>query len=235
MMEWFENYERNFGLKGDETGEEEAAFIMRALGLRRAQSVLDAPCGSGRIAIHLARAGVRVTGIDLTENYVRRARNRFRRQGLTGTFLRCDMRKIDFENEFHAMFNWQGSFGFFSDAENLGALRRFAGALRSGGRLLIDQPNREYILRHFDSRSRRGDVRITTRWNASTQRAESTHRSTHAGRSAVARMSIRLYTPAQFRRLFARAGLKVEATYGDLDGGKYHRGSRRIHVVGRKE
>jgi hypothetical protein len=47
-------------------------------------------------------------------------------------------------------------------------------------------------------------------------------------------MSIRLYTPAQFRRLFAQAGLQVETMYGDRQGREYHRGSRRIHVVGRK-
>ena len=69
--------------------------------------------------------------------------------------------------------------------------------------------------------------------NATTQRVESNYRFLRDGKRHSARMSIRLYTPEQFRRLFARAGLTVEAMYGDLSGNECHRGSRRIHVVGR--
>ena len=47
-------------------------------------------------------------------------------------------------------------------------------------------------------------------------------------------MTIRHYTPSQYRRLFEEAGLEVEAMYGDLDGSPYHRGAHRIYVVGRK-
>ena len=231
--EWFDNYEDHFGLKGDETGEDEARFMVRALRLGRGRRVLDAPCGAGRIAVHLARAGCNVTGIDITACYLARARRRFRSEGLKGAFLRRDMRKLDCDAEFDAVLNWQGSFGYFSDAENLDVLRRFARAVRPGGRVLIDQPNREFILRHFRASGRRGDVRIVTRWDAHTQRAVSTWtRASGRGRRRW-RMSIRLYTPAEFRRLFAQAGLRVEAIYGGLDGCEYHRGSRRIHIVGR--
>jgi hypothetical protein len=47
-------------------------------------------------------------------------------------------------------------------------------------------------------------------------------------------MSIRHYTPSQYRRLFEQAGLQIEAFYGDLSGRPYHPGARRIYVVGRK-
>ena len=76
---------------------EEARFIKRALHLRKGQSVLDAPCGAGRIAFHLARAGCVVTGIDLRPQFIRRARRRFRRAGLRGELKAMDMRDVDFE------------------------------------------------------------------------------------------------------------------------------------------
>ena len=62
-----------------------------------------------------------------------------------------DLRSIEFENEFHAIYNWFNSFGYFSDGENAEVVRRFARALRPGGRLLIDHLNRERILRNFPS------------------------------------------------------------------------------------
>ena len=47
-------------------------------------------------------------------------------------------------------------------------------------------------------------------------------------------MSIRHYTPSQYRRLFEQAGLQVEAFYCDMSGRPYYPGVRRIYVVGRK-
>ena len=77
-MEWFADYPKHYRLKPDETGSEEAGFILNTLRLRKGDAVLDAPCGAGRISVWLARAGMAVTGVDLTPSYIRRAKNRFR-------------------------------------------------------------------------------------------------------------------------------------------------------------
>jgi len=228
--EWFANFDQHFGLKGDETGQDEAAFIMRVLGLRKGRPVLDIACGAGRVAFHLAQTGCLVTGIDLTRAYINRARKRFAEAGLSGMFIQRDMRTLDFDGQFDAAFNWQGSFGFFSDSENLDVLVRMARAVRPGGRVLIDQPNREYILRHFRTSNRHTTVRSRTRWNRRSQRAETWFVDNATGESWS--MSIRLYTVSQFRKLFAAAGLTLVGTCGDLNGGPYSRSSRRIYVVG---
>jgi cyclopropane fatty-acyl-phospholipid synthase-like methyltransferase len=233
-VEWFRDFNRQFWLKGDDTGQDEAEFIRKALGLRKGQSVLDAPCGAGRVAVHIARAGCRVTGVDLTPSHIRRARARFHREGLTGTFLRCDMRALAFESTFDALFNWLGSFGYFSDEENLDVLRRFAAAIRPGGRVLVDQRNREHLLRHFRPRGRFGEAVTMVSWNARRQRFQTTFTRTIHGVRQRWGMSIRAYTPAQMRRLFELAGLTVEATYGSIAGEPYKRSSPRLVTVGRK-
>ena len=231
-MEWFQDYPRHQGLKPDESGAEEAAFIRRVLRLRPGDEVLDAPCGAARIAAHLATAGLRVTGVDLTPAYIARAQQRFAQAGLAGDFPVCDLRQIDYEDRFRAVINWQGSFGFFSDAENLDVVRRYARALRRGGRLLIDQPGREYLLRHFRASGASGDTRFKTRWRSETQRVETAFRKTSTGETWA--MSIRLYTPAQFSDVFRRAGVEVEATYCDLNARPYVPSARRLYIVGRK-
>ena len=231
-MEWFADYPRHYKVKPDDTGADEATFIRKALRLRAGDAVLDAPCGAGRVSVHLARAGMHVTGVDLTPTYIERAKKRFAAEGLRGKFVVSDLRGIDCENEFRGAFNWQGSFGLCSEEDNLDVVRRYARSLRPGGRLLIDQPSREWILRHFRAGGRNGDVEFTARWRADVERTDTHFRNVKTGESW--KMTIRHYTPGQYQRLFRRAGLDLEAVYCDLNGRPHHRGARRIYVVGRK-
>lgn len=233
MSQWFESFDESFWLPPAEGAEEEAAFIRKALGLRRGQRVLDCPCGDGRIAVYLAGAGLRVMGVDLKAAFVRRAWARFGRAGLKGDFQAADMRQINFDSEFDGLCNWRGSFGYFSEVENRQVLTAFARALRPGGRLLIDQPNREALLRHFES-IRHGRVTIRSRWDGRRQRVYSVWTARRAGRRVSSRLSIRLYTLGQFKRFFRRVGLELQAVYGDHHGGPYGRSSRRLIVVGVK-
>jgi len=235
MLQWFETMPDRFWLRPDTEGQAEAQFVRKALHLRRGMRVLDAPCGAGRVAIHLALAGCAVTGIDLRPRFIRRARARFRRMGAAGEFHVMDLREIAFENAYHGIYNWLGSFGYFDDPTNEKLVRCYARALRSGGRLLIDQPNREWILRHFVREVRHGDLLQRNRWDARTQRVIS-RRIVHGKEDPRDASSVRLYAPHEMRLLFERAGLLVEAVYGSRAGGSFTCGSKRISmvVVGRK-
>ncbi len=233
MPDWFETMEESLWLLPDKEGEEEARFIKRALRLSKGQSVLDAPCGAGRIAFHLAHQGFSVTGIDLRLQFVNRARRRFRTQGLSGRFRVMDLRKLDFEEEFDGIFNWGGSFGYFSDEENFELLRRYARALRPGGRLLIDQVYREYILRHFMPEKRRGEVIVRNHWDKDTKQIIS-RRIVNGRNDPKNSSSMRLYTFGETKKLFEQAGLIIDKIYGSFKGEKFRRSSRRLIAVGRK-
>lgn len=230
---WFETLDDRIWLPRGEIGEEEARFVKRALHLRAGQSVLDAPCGSGRISLHLARSGCEVTGIDLRPQFVRRARDRFRQEGLEGRFRTMDLREIHFVEEFHAVVNWFGSFGYFSDAENADLLQRYCRALRPGGRLLVEQVNRERILRNFAGELRVGDLTTRNRWDAKTERIISEH-IVSGTRGSASLSSMRLYTPTQMKTLFSKSGLALEAILGHPDGDALRRSSGRMVIVGRK-
>ena len=234
MTEWFTQLDKSLWLRKADTGPAEAAFVRRALHLRRGQKVLDCPCGDGRIAVPLARAGIRVIGVDRVARFAARARTRLRRNRPPGDTLCMDMRRIDFDGEFHAAFNYWGSFGYFTDAENLDFLARLARALRPGGRLLIDQANRQFILRHFARKMTHGPVTTYPRWAPRSQRLEAVWVIRRRGRKVRCFSSMRAYTLGQFRAMFARVGLELEAAYGGPDGDPYRPSSRRLIVVGRK-
>jgi SAM-dependent methyltransferase len=144
-----------------------------------------------------------------------------------------DLRRLEFEEEFDGVFNWEGSFGYFSEKENFDLIRRYARALRPGGRMLIDQGNREYILRHFIPERRRGTIITQNYWDKDAQRIIS--RRIINGRNDPKNISsMRLYTRRETEQLFEQAGLIVDAFYGSFSGEKFRRSSQRMIAVGRK-
>ncbi len=234
MVEWHQTFHDAFWLPAEETAAAQADFLFRALRLRRCQSVLDCPCGSGRIAAQLARRGCQVTGVDFKPRFVRDARKRLARERLRGDFVVGDMRRIEFDGEFDAAFNWSGSFGYFDEAGNLQTLQRLAAAVRRGGRVLIDQPNRQWILRHFQPSFARGRIITRNRWDAANKRMISVWRTTRAGRTIQSTMSIRLYTLAEMKKMLAMCGLEFARAYGNAQGDAYSPASRRLIIVAGK-
>jgi SAM-dependent methyltransferase len=215
----------------------QVAFVVEALGLRRGSRVLDVPCGFGRHARLLARRGMQVVGVDLSPAMLAEARRGGAAPRLT--FVRGDMRRLDYEGEFEAVVNLYTSFGYFSPRENLDVLRRMARALRPGGRILIDHRDRDR------------DARLPGRWwdrlpdgTLSLQAVRLDRRTgrwsgawtfvSPRGRRSVREIHHYVYTLAQWRRMFRAAGLRLTAAWSDY-GQPYRRGlGPRLLVAGER-
>ena len=122
---------------GTERSDADARVVADLLELRPGMRVLDVPCGEGRIGGRLARLGCEVVGVDVTERFLALGREKYPEV----KFEHADMRELDYEAEFDAVVNWYTSFGYFGPDTNDAVLRRFARALRPGGRLLIELHN----------------------------------------------------------------------------------------------
>jgi SAM-dependent methyltransferase len=244
MAEWYDRffdglYARVLPRTWDEAATlEQARMVRRLLRLRKGQRVLDVPCGMGRLTIPLARTGLAMTGVDLTASYLRRARRLAREAGLAVRFVESDMRAIDFQEEFHAAFNWFGSFGYFSDAGNLAFCRRVLRALRPGGRFLVEGPNKSWVLAHFHPAAEKkiGGVRILNRnrWDSRTDRVYSTwtFRRGKATERHVIRM--RLFNGGEIRALLRAAGFGEVRLLPRPPVGPFTRHSRRLIAVATK-
>ena len=166
MAEWFENFFDGIYAKvlpkvfTEEQTLHHVRIVKRLLRLRKNHAVLDIPCGMGRLTIPLAKMGIQMTGVDLTAPYIRRARRDAKKEGLDvrpraeasgggARFVQSDMRDIDFDSEFHAAFNWFGSFGYFSDADSIEFCKRIFRALRPGGKFLAETMNKSCLLANF--------------------------------------------------------------------------------------
>lgn len=138
-------YLRNAFTKGTE---QEVEFLVDALDLRPGMRVLDVGCGPGRHALALARRGVRVHGVDLSDTFVALARDAARREQLDARFDVVDVRDLAFDAQYDAAICLcQGGFGLLGGEDEEGVLRRIVNAVRPGGAVALSAFSAYFALR----------------------------------------------------------------------------------------
>ena len=80
--------------------------------------ILDVCCGFGRMSAELARRDFAVTGVDITESYLRTAREEASYENLNIEYIHCDAREFKRPGYFDAAVNLYISFGYFSKRED---------------------------------------------------------------------------------------------------------------------
>jgi SAM-dependent methyltransferase len=216
----------------------EVEGIALLLGLPAGARVLDLACGHGRHAIPLAERGYRVTGYDLSEAMLERARADAAVRGVAVRWVRGDMRALPFDGEFDAVINVFTAFGYFEDpAEDLETLLRVRRALVPGGRFLMETLHRDALLARFRPR-----VEYTTSNGTQVVRdyVWDLARNAIDERVAVVRSdgtraeyatSVRTRSLHELLALAGQAGLEPAAWYGGLDGSPLQLDSRRLVLV----
>jgi SAM-dependent methyltransferase len=226
------------GFESEAEAESEIAWILGHVRPPAGGHVLDAPCGFGRHSLALARRGFRVTGVDVSDTELARARERAGAARLTPTFVQQDMRDMEFVAEFDLALNLFSSIGYFSEDEDQLLLERFCTALRPGGTLVLDTRNRDHFVRHLPEEEtyRLPDgttVRIRNTLDLTTSRVrgqwwlEDGHRS-------LGETEMRLYSAHElYRRLRPERWSAVDL-FGGLDGRPFELDSARLVLVGTK-
>ncbi len=123
----------------------EVNFIEDSLGVQKGGIILDLACGAGRHAVELGVRGYNVVGYDLSLAMLARAADEAQDKNQKLNFLHGDMRDMGFEEMFDGVYCWSTSFGYFDDEKNQLVAQKIHRALRSGGMLLLDVANRDFV------------------------------------------------------------------------------------------
>ena len=216
-------------------------FMQQTGQLLPGMKAFDQCCGKGYLAHELDKAGLTVTGIDISEPYIEYARKQLsspRAEFVLGdaeTFLRPEQYDISI--------NWNTSFGYHADDEqNERMLVPYSKNLKRGGQFFFSTMNPLFINKHFQryivKQVPSGDSTIITiresRIEDGMMKSDwlivypDGHRETAFGQT-------KLYTVEQFRTLFQRYGLKVEQVYGDIAHSPYDADHPSMILYGHKE
>ena len=186
----------------------EVDVLVDVLGLTEGARVLDVGCGPGRHSHELARRGIEVVGIDVSETFVELAR----RDAPEGAaFVHGDARTMAFDAEFDAAISLcQGAFGLAGgpgvDTTVLdpdGAiLERIVAAVRPGGGVVLSAFSAYFQVRFM---SETDDFDAGTGVNR-----EHTVLRDGDGIESPAELWTTCFTPRELRLLADRAGLVVD-------------------------
>ena len=224
-----------------ERTEREVEGIVTLLGLPTGSRILDLCCGHGRHSIPLAERGFRVTGQDLSEVSLARARADAESRGVEVRWVHGDMREIPFDGDLDAVINIFTAFGYLeSDEEDQKVLEQVRKALKPGGRFLMEIIHRDSLMKRFSTNGwQRYDdgllVLEERRMDLLTGRQDVDGLMIYPdGTRAEFDHSLRLYTLSELARMLRAAGLEIEAAYGGLDGSELTLDSRRLAVLARR-
>lgn len=201
----------------------EVATIRTALALQPGQEILDLCCGVGRHTLLLARVGYKVTGLDASTRLLEIADRKAKDEGLEVEFLPGDMRAIPFKDKFDIVLNLWNSFGYLeNDKEHLRVLKAIAGALKPGGRFLLDILNRDWVVRNFQAGEEHreiGGIVEINRYQFDSAAGRDVIATTYIvdGVEREFTHSCRIYTLQEIKMLLDMAGLKLCQAYGGYD------------------
>jgi len=233
--EFFGNfYLRAYSGIGQDEAEAQALAAARLSACPEGGELLDVPCGFGRHAVPLARAGYRVTGIDRSESLLAEARRRAGGERWP-KLVRADYRELRFRDaSFDAATCLFSSLGYLGDEEDTKALAEIGRVLRPGARLVIETMHRDLLMRIFREHDWQlvGDGRLLLEqrtFDAASGVAQTTQTLIDkTGERDSRSYSIRVYTATELLAMLARAGFAEARCYGDLEGAPFTTGTRLV-------
>ena len=197
---------------GAEPTTREAERLARLLAIQTGAEVLDVPCGGGRIALALCERGYRMTGVDLSSEFLSHALAADAASEVT--WERRDMRDLPWRARFDGAVCVGNSFGYLDDTGNAEFLQAVRAALKPGARFVLETPMvLENLFGHLQQRPwwKVGDVHllVENRYDQASSRLEIEYTFVWNGEVQVRRGSHRAYSYRELVQLIRLTGFEV--------------------------
>jgi SAM-dependent methyltransferase len=224
---------------GEEQTKGEVEFIERELGISPPARILDVPCGGGRHSLALAVKGFQMTGVDISTDFLKAARESAADRKLSVRWEERDMRDLPWRQEFDGAFCFGNSFGYYDDAGNVEFLKAVAGALKPDAKFVLDTGCLfEGILFSFQDRNwyQVGDIKLlrNARYDPPSSRIETEYTMIREGQTEVRSALHRIFTYRELFDLVSKSGFKDVKAFGGLNREPFVLGSKRLLLVATK-
>lgn len=219
--------------------EAEVQFILEKTALTPGTRILDVPCGFGRHALALAERGYAVTGVDISETYIRGLSAEVATRNLPVRLIQGDALRVDLGGPYDAVICMGNSFGYAPESAMRRFLRRLGAATKPGGRLVLNTGVlAETLLPNLKASAeyQTGDVtmRIRNRYHPLESVLETSMTFVRGDETEEKTAFHHVFSLAEVTRLLKAAGFNLNAAYGGPDGKPYAVGDYAYLVAQRR-
>jgi SAM-dependent methyltransferase len=228
-----------------ETIDKEVKNLIASGALKLGDKVLDLGCGPGLYASRLASQGVKVTGVDISQNSLNYATKQAKEKDLDIVYHLMSFFDIDYSGEFDAAIQTEGEIGTFSNDKRDILLAKIHHALKSRGLLVFDvttpaqNPNpcprfHWYIADGGFWRPGR-HLMLEQRFNYPEDDVYvDQYIVMDEDNLTVYRIWNHNYTLDSLKPVLEKAGFQIEHAWNDLAGAPYREGGEWLAIVARK-
>ena len=237
--EFFPEFRPFFGLVSRKAINNQVRYIIKKLDLRPGRKFLDCPCGYGRVSLPMAKMGIKVTGVDITQSYLDEFARNAQRAGVKVNLYHADMRQINFDSKFDAAGNLWTSFGYFEkESDNLLTLKKMYRALKPGCKVMLHLMNRDWFIAKCES-TELFEVKDTIigqvrKFDYERSVIDSIWYVIKDGKKRTFPMSLRLYSYHELIDMFKSAGFVDIEGYGSMKDEPISRERGMMFVIGAK-
>ncbi len=230
-------------------------LLLRLLDLKTSDTILDLACGHGRHALELAKRGFTcVVGLDYSEAALDHARAEAKSCSLALELTKGDMRTLEFNQQFRAIYNLYNSMFYWDDITHNTILQGVYKALQPNGYFLLEVYNRdakvlEKLLEQYPFYGRWKSLKrylsLVKRYNLytiTTSKFDLEKGVMHGTKTIrtfgktlqTDTFAVRLYTLNELKTMLVANGFIVKQIVSSPDGGKFVLNSPRLIIIARR-
>lgn len=222
---------------------QEVDFLLSELNLQTGQHILDIPCGFGRHAIELSKRGFNVTGIDISETFIKGLTKKIFSEKLNIKAIQADILTIQLNETFSGAVCLGNSFGYFNIDRIKLFVEKVSSSLEIGSKFIINSGMiAESILPNFLNYSKNksynvGNITmdVTNIYNIEDSYMVSNLLYSKEGKTEKHSFKHYVFTLGEVKRLLKSYGLKTIATYSSTSKEQYKLGDQQVYIVSKKE
>lgn len=242
---WYEKFFHGVALDlwrkviSPEQTQAEANFLEKELAAPVGSRFLDVPCGNGRVCLELASRGYRMTGLDLSEEFLEEARANSPKARIKMEWIPGDMRRIQGNDIYDGAFCLGNSFGYLEYHDMEAFLEGLSRSLKPKARFILNTGVvAEALLPNYKEREwyQFDDILFTMEntYRADVSCLETKMTFIRDGKTETRESLHWVYTVAEIRRMLGRAGFTVLETYESVESKPFQLGSQELFVVAQK-
>lgn len=216
---WFNSpyYHMLYSNRNDEEAELLIDNLLAYLKPATNNKIVDIACGRGRHSIYLNKKGFDVTGIDLSEQNIKYAKQ-FEQKNLH--FYVHDMRKLSSINYYDIALNLFTSFGYFeSERDHVNALKAFRKSLKHDGTFVIDYFNTHKIIKNLTTEETKqiDDIEFRIHKVVADGKIIKQINFEHQTKKYAFEERVQAFLLADFEQMLTKSGLAITEKFGNYN------------------